>query len=154
MRALSRAAVYEYLTVGPMVWAQGLRLGLVPGADKELLPDDLFETGEPSSVRGFEVDGLGPRTGNGPLGGRALLVFNEELRFPIRGVLPRGVFLDVGNVFAKPADLDLRDLRARAGAGLRYLLSFGVIRVDWARVLAPRPGEKKSRFVFSLGHAF
>ena len=81
-------------------------------------------------------------------------MFNEELRFPIRGALHGGVFLDVGNVFATPADFDLRDLRASAGAGLRYVLSFGVIRVDWARVLAPKPGEKKSRFVFSLGHAF
>jgi outer membrane protein assembly factor BamA len=60
----------------------------------------------------------------------------------------------VGNVFAKPSEFALRDLRASAGVGLRYLLSFGVIRVDWAHVLAPKPGEKRSRFVFSLGHAF
>jgi outer membrane protein insertion porin family len=146
--------VYQYLTVGPMVWAQGLRVGLVPSREKGLLPDDLFETGGPSTVRGFEVDGLGPRTPDGALGGQALLVFNEELRFPIRRALHGGVFLDVGNVFAKPSEFAVRDLRASAGVGLRYLLSFGVIRVDWAHVLAPKPGEKRSRFVFSLGHAF
>ena len=146
--------VFQYLTVGPIVWAQGLRMGLVPGDVTGLLPDDLFQTGGPSSVRGFEVDGLGPRTPAGALGGQALLVFNEELRFPIRRALHGGVFLDLGNVFAKPADFALRDLRASAGVGLRYVLSFGVIRVDWAHVLAPEPGEKKSRFVFSLGHAF
>jgi outer membrane protein insertion porin family len=146
--------VYQYLPVGPMVWAQGLRLGLVPGSQTGLLPDDLFTTGGPSTVRGFEVDGLGPRTSDGALGGQALLVFNEELRFPIRRALHGGVFLDVGNVFATPSQFAVRDLRASAGVGLRYLLSFGVIRVDWAHVLAPKPGEKKSRFVFSLGHAF
>jgi outer membrane protein insertion porin family len=146
--------VYQYLAVGPLVWAQGLRVGLVPGARRDLLPDDLFETGGPSSVRGFEVDGLGPQTLVGPLGGQALLVFNEELRFPIVGAVHGGVFLDVGNVFAKPADFALGDLRASAGAGLRYVLSFGVLRVDWAHVLGARPGERKNRFVFSLGHAF
>ncbi|MFI5006247.1 MAG: translocation/assembly module TamB domain-containing protein [Solirubrobacterales bacterium] len=146
--------VYQYLTIGPLVWAQGLRLGLIPGSEKGLLPDDLFQTGGPSSVRGFEVDGLGPQTPDGALGGQALMVFNEELRFRIRGPVYGGVFLDVGNVFATSADFALGDLRANVGAGLRYLLSFGVIRVDWARVLSPKEGEKKDRFLFSLGHAF
>src|SRR6185295_12800405 len=71
--------IYQYLKVGPLVWAQGLRLGLVPGKHPGLLPDDLFQTGGPSSMRGFEVDGLGPQTPDGlALGGQALMVFNEE----------------------------------------------------------------------------
>src|SRR5258706_10785529 len=45
--------------------------------------DDLFQTGGPASVRGFEADGLGPRNLRGALGGQSLLVINEELRFPI-----------------------------------------------------------------------
>lgn len=50
--------------------------------------------------------------------------------------------------------MSLSDLRHCAGAGLRYLLPFGPIRLDWAYVLDPQPGEDRYRFVLSLGHAF
>ena len=71
-------------------------------------------------MRGFKEETLGPPNVFGdPAGGNALLVFNEELRFPIIWRF-RGVgFIDAGNAFATIRDLGLRGLRAGAGVGLR-----------------------------------
>ncbi len=106
-------------------------------------------------MRGFEQNALGPQTTAGDsLGGQAVAVFNQELRFPIWKRLKGGVFWDAGNVWATSREFDLLDLRQSVGAGLRFIFPFGPVRVEYAWVLSPRPGESKSRLVFGLGHAF
>jgi outer membrane translocation and assembly module TamA len=45
-------------------------------------------------------------------------------------------------------------MRTDAGLGVRLVLPFGVMRLDWARVLDPEPGEPKGRWVLSFGQAF
>jgi outer membrane protein insertion porin family len=148
--------VFAYVPLGSkVVWAQALRLGAVPGSDPLLLLDTRFMAGGATTVRGFEQNALGPQTiGGEPLGGQGLLVFNEELRFPIWQRLRGGLFYDAGNVWALAGDVSWRDLRHSVGGGLRFLFPFGPLRLDWARVLNPREGEQRSRFVFSLGYAF
>ncbi|MFC2171792.1 BamA/TamA family outer membrane protein [Acidobacteriota bacterium] len=132
------------------------RLGLATGSEEFLLIDDRFKAGGASSIRGFAHNSLGPvnpATGNA-LGGQAVMVLNQELRFPIYGMLHGGAFYDAGNVFPHVKDIQLRDFRHSAGVGLRLVTSFGAVRLDWARVLDPEPGEKKSRLHFSFGYAF
>jgi outer membrane protein assembly factor BamA len=148
--------LFAYLPLGGrVVWAQGLRLGVVPGDDPLLLLDGRFRAGGSTSVRGFSESGLGPKSPTGViLGGQALAVFNEEVRFPIFKILKGGVFYDAGNVFALSRQLAIDDLRHSAGVGLRLMFPFGPIRLDWAHVLDPREGEARSRFVFGIGHAF
>jgi outer membrane protein insertion porin family len=148
--------LFAYLPLGKHVtWAQGLRLGVVPGDDPLLLLESRFRAGGASSVRGFAESALGPATPEGAdLGGQAMAVFNQELRFPIWKRLHGGLFYDAGNVFALARRLDLGQLRHSAGAGLRLMLPFGPIRLDWAQVLDPEEGEQRPRFVFSIGHAF
>jgi outer membrane protein assembly complex protein YaeT len=163
--------LYTYVPLhGTVVWASGYRVGTVatkePGAGQpevRLDLDDGFRAGGPNSVRGFEQDYLGPADtievpGEGtlifPYGGRGLVVFNQEIRFPIWWRI-RGVgFYDAGNSFETPSDIRLSELRQSIGAGLRLELPFGLIRLDWASVVNPRPGEKPWRLVFSLGDAF
>jgi outer membrane protein insertion porin family len=138
-----------------LTWAQGYRIGVVPGDDPLLLLDSRFFAGGASSVRGFAEQSLGPRTPEGEaLGGQASAIFNQELRFPIWKRLHAGVFYDAGNAFALARELDLFDLRQSAGAGLRLMFPFGPVRLDWAHVINRRAGEKPSRVVFSIGHAF
>jgi outer membrane protein insertion porin family len=148
--------LFAYVPVGKrLVWASGVRLGLVPGSNPLLLIERRFKAGGATTVRGFDENSLGPQTAGGAaLGGQASFVFNQELRFPLWRKLHAGVFYDAGNVWGLAGDVDLGDLRHSAGAGLRLMFPFGPVRFDWARVLDPREGEKRDRLVFTLGHAF
>jgi outer membrane protein insertion porin family len=138
-----------------VIWVTGLRLGVVPGENPFLIIEDRFKAGGPTTVRAFALNSLGPKNEKGePLGGQAMAVFNQELRFPLYKSLQGGVFYDTGNVFLFASKMSLGDLRHCAGLGLRYLLPFGPVRLDWAYVLDPEPDETRYRFVFSLGHAF
>jgi outer membrane protein insertion porin family len=146
---------FAYKSVGPIVWAQGYRMGIVPGEDPQLLIDNRFRAGGPNTVRGFDQNGLGPLTPEGEsLGGQAVAVLNQELRIPIWKKLHAGVFWDAGNVYLLAKSFSLRDLRQSAGAGLRILFPFGPVRLEYAWILDRQPGEPAGRFVFGLGHAF
>jgi len=133
----------------------GLRLGVVPGKNPFLIIEDRFLAGGVYSVRGFPQFYLGPKNELGePFGGQAVVIFNQELRFPLHKSLYGGVFYDTGNVFALAQQMSLKGLRHSAGLGLRYELPFGPIRFDWAYVLDPKPGENRYRFMFTIGHVF
>jgi outer membrane protein assembly factor BamA len=121
------------------------------------LPERFFAGGG-TSLRGFGLNQAGPRdpvTGF-PVGGQAMLVFNQELRFPLR--LPRtgtklggAVFYDAGNVFSKIGAItlhsspsfasqtsgDLSYLSHTVGLGIRYNTPVGPVRVDIAYQLNP-----------------
>ncbi len=138
------------------VWAQSYRLGAIFSQDRYFDLDSRFTAGGPFSVRGFEPGSLGIFTTPEGLviGGRSVAILNQELRFPIWRQLRGGAFLDVGNVFAEPGDLDASDLRATAGLGLRLELPFGVFRGDYGWILDREEGEPTGRFHFAFGQAF
>jgi outer membrane protein assembly complex protein YaeT len=143
---------YRPLT-GQLVFATSARIGLAAGFGQELIPSERFLAGGSNSVRGYAEDSLGPIDIFGP-GGNALLVFNEELRFPILGRF-RGVgFFDAGNTFATVGDLSLRQLRSGIGIGLRVHTPFALLRGDIGTPIAPRPNESRLRFYFSIGQSF
>jgi outer membrane protein assembly complex protein YaeT len=147
--------LFTYLPLGPVVWAQGYRIGTVPGVDPLLLIENRFRAGGPTTVRGFEQNALGPKTVEGDsLGGQAVAVINQELRFPIWKSLKGGLFWEAGNVWLTSKEFDLLDLRQSVGLGLRYMFPFGPIRLEYAWVVKPEPGEAKGRLLFGLGHAF
>jgi outer membrane protein insertion porin family len=138
-----------------LTWAQGYRIGVVPGDDPLLLLDSRFFAGGAASVRGFAERSLGPTGPDGvAIGGQASAIFNQELRFPLWKRLHGGVFYDAGNAFALATELDLVALRQSVGAGLRLMFPFGPVRFEWAHVIDRQAGEKPSRFLFSIGHAF
>jgi len=129
----------------------------------DLPASERFFAGGDTTVRGFALDRLGTnQTLNAqgfPTGGNGLLVFNVEIRAPYwNGIGPVG-FVDVGNVFGRASDVDVRDLRAAAGFGVRYLSPIGPLRVDVGFKLDPRTlqsGARERRAIFhiSLGQAF
>ena len=139
-----------------LVFATGTRIGLQKGLHSDdLVLTDRFYAGGGTTVRGFQQDALGPTLANGsPIGGNAVIILNEELRYPLFWVFDAVSFVDVGNVFPHVTDVRLSDLRKAGGFGLRIRNPFVVLRLDYGFKLDRRPGEKIGAFFFSIGQAF
>jgi outer membrane translocation and assembly module TamA len=130
---------------------------------QDLPASERFFAGGDSTVRGFSLDRLGTDptispTGF-PTGGNGLIVLNAELRATIVGGFGAVAFLDAGNVFLRVTDLDLGQLRAAAGFGIRYQSPVGPIRIDMGfkldrRELSPGRLERPNVLHISLGQAF
>ena len=139
-----------------LVFATGSRLGLQKGfTETGAVLTDRFYAGGGTTVRGFHQDELGPRLASGlPAGGNAVLVLNEELRYPLFWIFDAVTFVDIGNVYPRVTDFRLSDLRAASGFGLRLRNPFVVLRFDYGFKLGRRPGESIGAFFFSIGQAF
>jgi outer membrane protein insertion porin family len=124
------------------------------------LPERFFAGGG-TSLRGFALNQAGPRDSAGfPVGGQALLQFNQEFRFPMRlpyigTALSGALFYDAGNVYSRlgrvtfraappkpifdPANTkqclnnctnELNYFSHTVGIGFRYSTPVGPIRID------------------------
>jgi outer membrane protein assembly factor BamA len=152
-RLLGRNSTYHRLG-SRLVLARTLSFGMMASLRKrpELPPPpqdiplpERFFGGGAASHRAFPENQAGPRdleTGF-PLGGKALLAFSTELRFPLFGQNIGGVlFQDAGNVYSSLQDISFR-FRQRdktdfnymvhaAGFGVRYKTPVGPVRLDFA----------------------
>jgi len=138
-----------------LVFATGIRIGLAEGLGGDVPTSERFYAGGSTTMRGFEQNAVGPiGVNNVPAGGNAVLLLNNELRAPLIRIVDGVVFLDVGNVYPKVKDFSFTDVRESAGIGLRLRTPWVLLRTDYGWVLDPRPGEKRSRFYFSIGQAF
>jgi outer membrane protein assembly complex protein YaeT len=137
------------------VYAGGVRLGLGRGFGGVVPVSERFFAGGSTTLRGFEQSAAGPiGVDNLPTGGDAMLVINNEIRFPTVSIVDGVVFSDIGNVFARLADFSLSDLRKTAGVGVRLRTRWFLLRGDYGVLLDRRDGERRGRFYFSLGQAF
>jgi outer membrane translocation and assembly module TamA len=160
-----------------VVGVLGARVGLAGGFPRVVVREDgagtiivndlpaseRFYAGGDTTVRGFALDRLGtPETidpAGFPKGGQGLAVLNAELRVPVRGVLGMVAFIDAGNVFPTLDEMDLTELRAAVGFGIRYRSPVGPIRVDLGikldrRMLPTGERERPTALHISLGQAF
>ena len=139
------------------VWAQGLRVGVQKPYNDSVIPlSEGFFAGGHTTIRGFPVDGVGPKdpiTGN-PTGGEGLIIVNEEFWFPILGKLEGITFLDFGNVYPSVQDINLTKMRWVLGVGVRYPTPVGVFRLEYGHKLDRRDGESAGEVFFSIGHPF
>ena len=109
-----------------------------------------FYIGGANSIRAFTIRSIGPgsyRPTDSKYGyldqtGDIKFEANLEYRFPILGDLHGATFLDAGNVWLLRYDKSrpggqlkwgrfLKDLALGTGVGLRYDLTFLIIRLDW-----------------------
>ncbi|MBE2180424.1 MAG: BamA/TamA family outer membrane protein [Chthoniobacterales bacterium] len=106
-------------------------------------------------MRSFSEHSLGPEDKSGcPLGGETFTVFNAEYTFPFVGDLQGAVFLDAGNLLSDARDFGLEDMGCGVGAGMRYNLPIGALRLDFGLNPAPRSGEAIGALHFAIGVAF
>src|SRR5438034_358490 len=139
----------------------GARAGLVrplkeSTSDITAIPiDERFFNGGSTTVRSFGERDLGPHDHRGhPLGGEFYTIFNVEYTFPLYGELQGAVFVDAGNLLPEADNPGLGDMRYGIGAGLRYKLPIGPIRLDYGVNPNPREHEDFGAFHFSFGFAF
>jgi outer membrane protein insertion porin family len=150
------------------VFARSMHFGFEQPLGRTVAPDDpscavlcntiplpeRFFAGGGASLRGFSLNQAGPRdpvTGF-PIGGLALLTFNQELRFPMKlpfigNRLGGTVFYDGGNVYSdvdhitlrwkSPSTTDLNYFSNTVGFGVRYPTPVGPVRVDIGYQLNP-----------------
>ena len=116
--------------------------------------DERFFNGGSTTVRSFAERELGPSDRGDPIGGEFYTIFNVEYTFPIWGELLGAVFVDAGNLLPEASNPSLSDMRYGVGAGLRYNLPIGPIRLDYGVNPNPRGDEAFGAFHFSIGFAF
>ena len=178
-RFLGQTAYYKSLTSdSSLVWANSLRVGLEHAFGGSHIPiSESFFSGGGSTLRGFSLNGAGPQRevlvcpadnpGCGekisvPVGGKQLVIFNSELRFPlgispplVGGTLGGAAFYDVGNVYSSVSFKNIAsDLTHTVGGGLRYKTPVGPVRVDIGHLLNGPPGVKSLQVFVTLGQAF
>jgi translocation and assembly module TamA len=139
---------------------QSLRLGAAePLKGQNLIREARFFAGGQSSLRGFDLDSVGPLTFGidfslVPAGGGALFILNEELRIPVWGSLRGAVFADVGQVWESWSDADL-ELSVGVGVGIRWSTPIGPL---WADVAWPVANvgisSDKPKFYLGIGRPF
>jgi len=130
----------------------GLGMGKMPIHER-------FFAGGANSFRGQPFDRLGPEdpASGMPVGGKALLLFNFELRFPLFPTVPNlsgAVFYDKGGVFAERSDFDLAKLEDAFGLGFRYRTPLGPLRIDLGWNLHPPEGRKQPIIFITIGNVF
>jgi outer membrane protein insertion porin family len=163
-----------YKPVSAVVLANSIRLGLAAPFSGSFVPtSQLFFSGGGTSLRGFPIDQAGPQrlvpfcnvlqNESGcvnvtvPVGGRQLLIFNSEVRFPLGIMKSLGgvVFYDGGNVFNAINFRSLVDNYTNTvGFGLRYATPIGPVRFDFGRNLNPVPGINPNQYYITIGQAF
>ena len=160
-QAIFEARKYQAIKDTGLVLAGRVKCGLIePMQSTQQIPivRRLFAGGA-NSVRGYELNFLGPRnSANDPIGGEALLEASLELRFPLPIYENLGgvVFMDAGNVFFKIHDMDLGQLKYSPGFGLRYLSPIGPVGIDIAFPTNRINYQQDSRYQihFTVGYAF
>lgn len=139
--------------------AVGAAAEMILGADLDAVPiDSRVFNGGPNSVRGFAMRELGPVTpGETPLGGTAAVFASVELSYEVFANFEVAVFGDVGSLgldrVDEPFDFS-SDFRPSVGAGLRYHLPFGPLRLDYGYNLDRRDGERMGMVHLTAGFAF
>ena len=158
-RTTERASYF--IPIGKTLLELGARAGLVRPLEKSTgeitaIPiDERFFNGGSTTVRSFGERDLGPHDHRGhPLGGEFYTVFNVEYTFPLYGELQGAVFFDAGNLLPDADNPGFDDMRYAIGAGLRYKLPIGPIRLDYGVNPDPREHEDMGAFHFSFGFAF
>jgi len=171
----TRARAYRSLPKAHgIILAGSAQLGLATGFPREVINEqgnaemitdlpasERFFAGGDTTIRGFALDSVGtPETlrDGFPIGGNARIVFNAEVRAPLRGGIGVVGFLDSGNVFARAGDVNLAELRSAVGFGVRYKSPVGPIRFDMGFKIHPQEiaGRREGPFAVhvSFGQAF
>ncbi len=155
VRGTFRGSYYQPVGKDSLL-ALGVRGGeIAPLNGSAALPiDERFFNGGSTTVRSFVDRSLGPKDVNGhPVGGETFTVANVELVTPVRDSLDAAFFFDAGST-GRRRDSQFGQTGFALGAGLRYRLPIGPIRLDYGWNPVRQPGQPSGAWHFSFGFAF
>jgi len=148
----------------------GLRGGLLCSTSRDQLTSlaDRFQLGGPTDVRGFRINGLGPRDGVDSVGGDAFIAASAGLLLPIPGVnkdwpLRFQTFVNSGSLLAfkrgQSTPSLFRDLcgapSIAAGVGIMYRHPVARIELNFTLPIAARENDRTRKGLqFGLGIEF
>ena len=133
--------------------------GIARGINKPLPFNKRFYGGGIGSVRGYDINSLGPRDTDGSiLGGERRFTGTAELLFPFPGLakdrsVRLAAFIDSGRVYGSGATLG-GGFRHSVGIGLDWQSPFGPLRLSYARPLNAQPDDRIQRVQFTAGTTF
>jgi translocation and assembly module TamA len=152
-------SISGYLGLGTengIVLAAKLAAGTLIGGDgvQDIPATQRFFAGGGGSVRGYGYQEISPYNENGDeTGGRSYVTASFEARVKITDTIGIVPFIDVGTVSDSIAP-DFSDIRAGAGAGIRYATPFGPLRLDFAVPLNKYDGGTDYGIYAGIGQSF
>ncbi len=143
--------------MGECVAGIAVNLGTIfpTGATKQIPIQERYFLGGANSVRSFREGELGPKDAGGtPLGAEAFTSAAAEFRFPMLNNLHGAVFADAGSVTKDADRFGIGRYSFALGAGLRYYLPIGPIRIDYGWNPDPAKDEDEGALHVSVGFSF
>lgn len=119
-----------------------------------------YYAGGIGSVRSYDDNSLGPRSGTGSsLGGTQLLTYGAEYFFPVPFTnidksFRLGAFLDGGQVWGADQKVVFTDIRYSAGFSLAWVSPIGPLKFSFGHPLNKKEGDRTQGFQFQLGNIF
>lgn len=135
-------------------------------SESKTYPNRAFFLGGVETIRGYFQDEMVPQDVADEIAqdpdltpdsivrsGDAFVLLRGEARFPLYGQLQAGLFTDVGNLWADPANVNPFQLRPTGGVGLRLATPVGPVAVDYGVLFKRRRAlrEPFGTLHFSIG---
>ena len=135
--------------------AAAARFEFSGGPGRGLVTTERLRVGGANTVRGYEDDTLSLRDITGTTEGTtSIVVLNQEIRFPLTARLQGAAFWDYAHIYGETGDFTGLRVRNSLGAGVRLLLPFIIVRVDYGYPLNQDFRNDKGRWYFAIGQAF
>ncbi|CDZ53286.1 outer membrane protein assembly factor BamA [Neorhizobium galegae] len=163
-----RARYFQLLsTEADLIGSIAVGAGHVVSTGDNLHVFDQFTIGG-RQIRGFENDGIGPRTTDhgDALGGTTYFTASAEMSMPMPAIpedfgLRAAVFADAGTLYGNDVPLGTSaaqgtsmNWRASVGAGIMWASPFGNIRFDYAHPVMKEDFDETQEFRFSMANQF
>ena len=154
----TQAAFSTYRSVNAddtLVLAGRVAVGSILGASLAQVPADRrFYAGGGGSIRGYEFQHAGPRSGGSPTGGLSLIETSVEARYRLTENFGLTAFVDGGGAFTSSTPGQGGRWFTGVGVGGRYLTPVGPLRVDVGVPLDKISGDPDFGIYLGLGQAF
>ena len=141
-----------------LVLASSFRAGaILPyGPDDSVPLQERYFAGGENTVRSYRESQLGPKDSQGdPLGGQGWSMASVEARWKATGRFELALFVDAGNVTPEIEDwYRFEGMGYGVGAGLRYMLPVGPVRLDGAINPDPGPLDSDGALHLTVGLSF